>query len=76
MMLKELNRGTDSLVEYPLPRFYNLHTDPKEEYPLTYQTLENLWVRWPAGQVLTDHLASLQEEPPVPPGAQDPYTPE
>jgi len=76
MMLKELNRGTDSLVEYPLPRFYNLHTDPKEEYPLTYQTLENLWVRWPAGQVLTDHLASLQKEPPVPPSAPDPYTPE
>ena len=75
MMFKELERGTDALIEYPLPRFYNLYTDPKEEYPLTRDSLANLWVRWPAGQVLTDHLASLKKEVPVPPGTPDPYLP-
>ena len=75
MMFKELNRGTDAVLEYPLPRFYNLLTDPKEEYPLLPKTLGNLWVRWPAGQVLTDHLTSLKKEPPVPAGIPDPYVP-
>ena len=76
MMFKELERGSDAVVEYPLPRFYNLFTDPKEEYPLLPDSLGNLWVRWPAGQVLTDHAASLKKETPVPPGAPDPYLPE
>ena len=75
MMFKELERGTDPLIEFPLPRFFNLYVDPKEEYPLTAETLGHLWVRWPAGQVLLEHLASLKEEPPVPPGARDPYSP-
>jgi arylsulfatase len=76
MMFKEVNRGTDAVAEYPLPRFYNLFTDPKEEYPLLPDSLGNLWVRWPAGQVLTDHLVSLKKEPPVPPGIPDPYVPD
>ena len=54
---------------------FNLYVDPKEEYPLTSESLGHLWVRWPAGQILTDHLASLKEEPPVPPGTEDPYSP-
>ena len=32
-----------------------------------HRWIENAWVRLPAGQVLVDHLASLKEEPPVPP---------
>ena len=75
MMFKELERGTDTRIDFPLPRFFNLYVDPKEEYPLTSESLGHLWVRWPAGQVLTDHLSSLKEEPPVPPGAEDPYRP-
>ncbi|MGI9473336.1 MAG: sulfatase-like hydrolase/transferase, partial [Rubripirellula sp.] len=75
MMFKEVERGTDAVVEYPLPRFYNLFTDPKEEYPLLPESLGNLWVRWPAGKVLADHTASLTKETPVPPGAPDPYSP-
>ena len=75
MMLKELERGTDSRMTFPLPRFFNLYVDPKEEYPLTHETIGHLWVRWPAGKILIDHLASLKEEPPVPPGATDPCTP-
>ena len=75
-MFKEVERGTDAVEVYPLPRFYNLYTDPKEEYPLLPDSLGNLWVRWPAGQVLTDHAVSLKKETPVPPGAPDPYLPE
>ena len=75
MMMKELERGTDPPMTFPFPRFYNLYVDPKEEYPLTDESGQHLWVRWPAGQVLTDHMASLKEEPPVPPGAPDPYKP-
>ena len=75
MTFKEVERGTDTVVEYLLPRFYYLYTDPKDEYPLLPGSLGNLWVRWPAGQVLTDHLVSLKAEPPVPPGAKDPYSP-
>jgi arylsulfatase len=75
MMFKELNWGTDSVKSFPLPRFFNLYADPKEEYPLTYETIGNLWVRWPAGQVLIDHAQSLKDEPPIPAGAPDPYSP-
>ena len=33
------------------------------------------WVRWPAGQVLVDHIVTLKKEPPIRPGTQDPYSP-
>jgi arylsulfatase len=75
MMMRELKNGFAELIEYPFPRFYNLFADPKEMYPITDETIQHLWVRWPAGQVLADHLTSLSEEPPVPPGAPDPYKP-
>ena len=37
MMFKELEggMGTGKLNVFPLPRFYNLYDDPKEEYPVT-----------------------------------------
>ena len=53
----------------------NLLTDPKEEYPKAASVAENLWVRWPIGKVLTDHMATLQKEPPIRPGTPDPYVP-
>ena len=37
--------------------------------------IETGWIRWPAGQVLADHIASLRKEPPIRPGTLDPYTP-
>ena len=77
MMFQDVQRGAgEPRKQYDFPLIYDLHTDMKEEYPLDdHRLTENLWVRWPAGQVLTDHMASLKEEPPVPPGAQDPYKP-
>jgi len=76
MMFKELERAWGKpLEEYPTPMIFDLHTDPKEENPLDPQWVGAGWVRWPAGQLLIDHGASLQKEPPIPPGTPDPYEP-
>ena len=40
-------KGSGRIVQYGVPRFYNLYDDPKEAYPLTEKTPEHLWVRWP-----------------------------
>jgi len=75
MMFKEVERGTDAKSTFDFPRFFNLYSDPKEEYPLTKATAGHLWVRWPMGEILTKHLESLQNEPPIKPGTPDPYKP-
>ncbi len=75
MMFKEVERGTDDKKTYDFPRFINLYSDPKEEYPLTKATAGHFWVRWPMSEILTEHLASLQKEPPIQPGTPDPYRP-
>jgi arylsulfatase len=72
---KEYDRGTDELKTYGFPRFVNLYADPKEEYPLTKATAGHFWVRWPMGELLTEHMASLKKEPPINPGTPDPYKP-
>ena len=74
-MFKEVERGTDEKKTYDFPRFFNLYSDPKEEYPLTKATAGHFWVRWPMGELLAAHSASLQKEPPIRPGTPDPYEP-
>jgi len=75
LMFKELNSIVgDHVRSFGIPLVYNLHLDPKEEYPAQYAA-ENLWIRFPAGQVLVDHAKSLKKEPPIPPGTPDPYQP-
>jgi arylsulfatase len=77
MMTREVPSAWGQEVKtYSIPVFYDLHTDPKEEYPIDPRWIENGWVRWPVGQVLVDHAASLQKEPPIRPGTLDPYKPE
>ena len=76
MMTKQVERGFgEGVKQYGFPLWYDLQTDPKEENPLDPRFVENLWVRWPAGQVLVDHQASLKKEPPIRPGTPDPYMP-
>jgi arylsulfatase len=75
MMFKEVERGTDYKRTFDFPRFFNLYSDPKEEYPLTKATAGHFWVRWPMGEILTEHGASLQKEPPIKAGTPDPYSP-
>jgi arylsulfatase A-like enzyme len=74
MMSKELDTGTGVVKEWGIPRFFNLHLDPKEEHALSYE-YKDLWVRYPAGQILVDHLTSLKKYPPIMPGTPDPYLP-
>jgi arylsulfatase len=75
MMFKELDEATGPVNTYGIPRFYDLYVDPKEAHPLDPRVPENLWVRYPMTQVLLDYMASLKKEPPIPPGAPDPYVP-
>jgi arylsulfatase len=76
MMTKEIDKAWGNPTkEYSIPLLFDLHTDPKEEYPLDPRWIEAGWVRWPAGQVLVDHMVSLQKEPAIRPGAPDPYEP-
>jgi arylsulfatase A-like enzyme len=74
MMSKELDTGTGVVKEWGIPRFFNLYLDPKEEHALSYEA-QYAWVRYPAGKILADHLASFQKYPPIKPGAPDPYVP-
>jgi arylsulfatase len=74
MMFKEVERGTGPVEQFSAPKFFDLQVDPKEEFPLD-RWEENAWVRWPAGQVLIEHAASLKNEPPIRPGTPDPYVP-
>lgn len=71
MMFKEVERGTDDKKTYDFPRFFNLYSDPKEEYPLTKATAGHFWVRWPMAELLKAHTASLNQEPPIKPGTPD-----
>ncbi len=75
MMFKEAERGLGVVVEKSGPNFYDLHVDPKEEFPMDRWS-ENSWVRWPMGQVLTDHAKTVAKEPHIKPGTPDPYTPQ
>jgi hypothetical protein len=34
---------------------------------------QNFWIRFPAGTMLTDHAATLTQEPLIRPGTPDPY---
>jgi arylsulfatase len=76
MMSKEIDKAfADPTRSYAVPLVYDLHVDPKESEPLNSQWFHSGWIRWPAGQYLTDHIASLQREPPIRPGTPDPYEP-
>jgi arylsulfatase len=77
MMFQELEhgKGTDARITHDFPRFYNLYDDPKEMYPITKATAGHFWVRWPMGELLKAHGASLVKEPPIKAGTPDPYSP-
>ncbi len=77
MMFKEFEGGlgTGKLNVFPMPHFYDLYVDPKEEYPVTKALGGILWQRWGHGPILVEHEKSLAEEPPIKPGTPDPYVP-
>lgn len=76
LMSKEIDKAWGNAVRtYSIPMFYDLHTDPKEENPIDPKWIESTWMRWPAGQALTEHGQSLKKEPVIQPGTPDPYFP-
>jgi len=75
MVTRELDAGFGvPTKEYSIPLFYNLHLDPREQFPMQ-EAEKSLWVRYPASQALMDHLTTFREEPAIPPGTPDPYKP-
>ena len=74
VMFKEKDKAHDPTIILDYARFYNLHLDPREEHASAFQQ-KNLWVRWPAMQILHDHLKSMEQEPPIKSGTPDPYLP-
>lgn len=74
LMFRELGTGTSPIKHFSIPQLINLNLDPREEHALIYGG-EHGWMRFPAGKVMTDYLASLAKYPPIAPGAPDPYEP-
>jgi arylsulfatase len=69
-----------SVIQRPgMPRIYNLLTDPKEQYDLIKfggtDGEDNFWVMPAIMKLVGEHQRSLAEEPPIPLGTPDPYTP-
>jgi hypothetical protein len=58
---------------YTMPRVYNLYTDPQEKNNVLFP---NTWIPKAALGQLTDHIISLQQNPPIKPGQPEPYIPE
>jgi len=77
MLFKEFEGGlgTGKVNTFPMPHFYNLYEDPREQYPVTSAIGGALWQRWGHGPILTAHMKSLAAEPPIKPGTLDPYVP-
>lgn len=76
-VFKELEQGYAVAVkDYPIPVFYDLYSDPREEKPYSQEGLQkNSWVISPIMMSLDAHLKTLEEEPPIKAGTLDPYIP-
>jgi arylsulfatase len=75
LVTRELDAGFGVPAKtYSVPLIYNLHLDPKEQFPMQ-EVEKDLWVRYPASQALMDHLATFKKEPAIKPGTPDPYRP-
>ena len=74
---KGLDQGYGTpVMEYPIPVFYDLYSDPREEKPYSKEALQgNSWIVSPIMMSLRAHLKTLEEEPPIKTGTVDPYTP-
>ena len=69
---KEQDSVLDPVVEWPMPRVYDLINDPGERSNVLFP---HTWVTKAGLNQLAEHAASLQEHPPIAPGTPDPYEP-
>ncbi len=64
------------IVSPGMPRLYNLLRDPKEQYDLVhFGGDDGFWVMPAVMERVVEHQMSLREEPPIPLGTPDPYSP-
>ena len=56
-----------------VPFIYDLYVDPNESELINSQCYLNDWIRFPAGQLMVEHLKSLKTELPIRPGIPHPY---
>lgn len=61
-------------VKHTLPKLFNLHTDPKEEYP--EETLRNSWAMVKCLEAIRSFTHSLKTHPAIPEGSPDRFDPE
>ena len=69
---KEQDAWNSVLSTYTMPRVYNLMNDPQERDNVLFP---NTWVLKAALPQLEEHVLSLKQNPPIPPGQPDPYKP-
>ena len=69
---KEQTAWNSLMDTYTMPRVYNLYTDPQEKNNVLFP---NTWVPKAALTQLTEHVASLKQNPPIKTGQHDPYEP-
>ena len=69
---KEQEGWNTILRTYTMPRLYNLMSDPQERDNVLFP---HTWVPKAALAQLEEHVASLRENPPIPMGTPDPYSP-
>jgi arylsulfatase len=70
---KEQNSVFSETQSFGTPRVYNLLSDPQERESVLFP---HTWVPKAALGQLSEHMASLQQNPPIKPGTTDPYVPE
>ena len=70
---KEQDAWNSKLLTYTMPRVYDLYADPQERNNVLFP---HTWVPRLALVQLSEHVASLQANPPIKVGQPDPYSPE
>lgn len=65
---KEQNSWNSEMITYTMPRLYNLYNDPQEKDNVLFP---HTWVPKAALKQLTEHVISLQQNPPIKAGQAD-----
>jgi hypothetical protein len=63
---------SSTFTQYNGPHLHNLEWDPREEHNVGFA---HAWVVHPMAAAVGAFLKTLATEPPINPGARDPYTP-
>ena len=69
---KEQDTWNSKMLTYTMPRVYDLYSDPQEKNNILFP---NTWVPKAALNLLTEHVSSLNQFPPIKTGQLDPYEP-